>query len=97
MTIRGTITDSTPGIVAALLAALAARADTANPSSEGCSAPQTAAPAAAHVTAKRSPSACADCSLLPYHRKPQTYRKAFWLQPVRWVAGEEVDQGGDRL
>jgi hypothetical protein len=60
MTIRATITDSTPGIVAALAAAVAAHADTAKRSPDGCAGSQAVAPAAADGTAKRSPSACAD-------------------------------------
>jgi site-specific DNA recombinase len=60
VTIRATITDSTPGIVAALLAKLAADGDSPNPSPAPSAGPQAAAPAAADGTAKRSPSACAD-------------------------------------
>lgn len=59
MTIRATITDSTPGIVTALAAAVAAHAETTNRPSDGRAGSQTAAPAAAHGAAKRSPSACA--------------------------------------
>jgi hypothetical protein len=59
VTIRATITDSTPRIVAALLAALTAHADPAKGSPDGFSGPQAAAPAAARGTAKRSPAPCA--------------------------------------
>ncbi len=59
VTIRAAITGSTPGIVAALVTVLAAHADAANPSPDGRSDPQAAAPAAANGTAKRSPAPCA--------------------------------------
>jgi len=95
MTIRATITDSTPDIVAALVAALAAHTDAANRPPDGCSDPQAAVPAAAHGTAKRSPTPCAvpQAAAIAAPKPHQCPGVGAWWRPAAlcakgWGAGE---------